>query len=207
MAASKTKTAPKSKTTKRGKTTKTTKRAPKQSAPKSSAPKKLTAAQLRKRTAELAESNRRAVELTYADGHKRTVIRPVEPVAHGRGGSVAVAEFAAAADVASSMACVDRDGQPIGRARIGTVQMSKVADALRKSKTTAHTLVGAKSAKQSLSTLKQYASAKIGRAELPDGVSQNLSDLAKSIGDPRKHKMNGRALAAAVVALSGKRGS
>jgi hypothetical protein len=152
--------------------------------------------------AALAKQNKRAVAITYADGHKLIRVRPVEPVAHGRGGTVRVEAFAAVADAASAMACVDSDGQPIGRARIGTVQIQRVADAMKKSKTTAHDLVGAKSAKQSLAVLRQYASAKIGRGDLPDGVAANIGALAKRIGDPRVHKMNGRALAAAVVALT-----
>lgn len=177
--------------------------APKQTAPKQTPKPKqrqtLAKMPTAKERAEMKKQNRRAVAIKYADGHTLIRSRPIEPVAYGRGGGVQVDAEAAVADAASAMACVDADGKPIGRARISTPKIAQVRAAMTKTKTTAHTLVGAKSAKQSLTELRAVA---LKRSPLTGDTKTALGALAKTIGDPKVHKMNGRALAAAVVAIT-----
>jgi len=121
-------------------------------------------------------------------------------------------QFADAAKIATDLVTVGSDGKPIGRAPIGTPQMARVHAALV-GKRQIGTVVRAfayggpkfgqkETVANGLRVLRQYAGAKIGRTDLPEGASTRLSVGAAAIGDPKVHKVNGRALAAALVALA-----
>lgn len=153
-----------------------------------------------------------SVKLTGADGKtSRTVKRPAESHQFGRGGTVRVPELAGAAERASQLVCTDASGQPTNRARIGTKQIAlvqtgfvkrtKPADAIRKLVFGGETGRG-KSAKNAHKIARDYADGKIGQTDLPDGMRERVSEAARVIGDPAKHKLSGKAFAAALVGLA-----
>lgn len=104
-----------------------------------------------------------------------------------------------AAKLATALVTVGSDGKPINRAPISTPKVEMVATMIGRKKAAAVLKsIGFKTAKQA----EEYAGAKIGRTDLPDGVSRGLSEAAASMGSPAVHKINGRALAAVLVALA-----
>jgi hypothetical protein len=105
-----------------------------------------------------------------------------------------------AAKLATALVTVGSDGKSINRAPISTPKVEMVATQIvgRKSASAVIKSLGFKNTKQAT----DYAGAKIGRTDLPDGVSRQMSEAAASMGSPAVHKINGRALAAVLVALA-----
>lgn len=133
---------------------------------------------------------------------KRTKSKSTKPKqSNGNGsGRLAVPQWKAVADVATALVTVNAAGKTIARAPISTAKVEMVHAGLigRKNVRTYITkTLGFKSVKQ----CGEYGGAKIGRTDLPDGVSRALSEAAESLGDPKVHKINGRALAAVIFAL------
>jgi hypothetical protein len=121
-----------------------------------------------------------------------------------------VPEFSKAAHAASALITVDENGKPNKRAPLGTVQLQRVHNAIgkRKPADVLRLLVyGGPSFKRgqtqrgALDVATGWASSKIGQTDLPEGCRARFTAFAAEIGDPRKHKINGKALAAALVGL------
>lgn len=104
------------------------------------------------------------------------------------------------AKLATSLVTRGSDGKQLNRAPISTPKVELVAVKLvgRKQPKAVISALGFKSAKQA----SDYASAHIGRTDLPEGTSAKLSEAALKLGNPQVHKINGRALAAVLVALA-----
>lgn len=104
------------------------------------------------------------------------------------------------AKLATTLVQTGSDGSTLNRAPISTPKVELVATKIvgRKQASAVVKALGFKTTKQA----EQYAGAKIGRTDLPDGVSKNLSEAATKMGPPAVHKINGRALAAVLVALT-----
>lgn len=120
-------------------------------------------------------------------------------------------EFNEAAHAASALICVDEKGKPNKRAPLGTVQLSRVAASVGKRRKPSEQLRllmfgGPKfkrdqTAAAAVRIARGWASSKIGQTDLPEGSRARFTAFAAEIGDPRKHKINGKALAAALVGL------
>lgn len=133
----------------------------------------------------------------------RKIERPADyAIRTGRG---TVSDHGRAAAIASALACTDGTGAALNRAAIGTVQIADVRTALKSGK-----LTTAKAVKLTGSgdwkTLTGYADGVIGRTDLPDGMAATIRGLAsrktKSGKTLDQRKLNGRALAAAIVGVT-----
>lgn len=190
--------AAKTTTRKRGKQSKSTGTKKRQA----SSAKRSTAKSGAKQTAKKSGVKTRSVRLKSASGNVRTVRRPVEQ--QFGTGTARVEQFGPAAVRASELACVDTDGKPIGRAPISSPKVQMVAQHIgrRKPADVLHRVIGESSATKSGQMARKYAAAQIGQTDLPDGARARIGEMAKAIGDPKQHKMNGRALVAALVGLA-----
>lgn len=123
-------------------------------------------------------------------------------------------EYAEAEKIATALVTVDSSGKTIKRAPIGTPKMARVsaeivgkrkpADVIRLAMFGGPKFKREESATAALKIARDYAGAKIGQTDLPDGARARLSALALQLGPPTVHKLNGRALCAALVGLSDK---
>lgn len=122
----------------------------------------------------------------------KTQVKPVQRIKNPK--------WEKAAKLATALVTVGSDGKPINRAPISTPKVEMVASVIvgRKSASAVLKSMGFKSTKQA----EQYAGAKIGRTDLEEGTSRKLSEAAAEMGSPAVHKINGRALAAVLVALA-----
>ena len=93
-----------------------------------------------------------------------------------------------------------KTGSAIARAPISVPKVELVQSKLLRSGSAAQTIksVGFKSTAEA----ERYASGKIGRADLSPEINRALTEAAAKLGDPKVHKINGRALAAVLVAAT-----
>lgn len=103
------------------------------------------------------------------------------------------------AKLATTLVTSDGNGGTVKRGPVSTPQVEKVATMIGRKKASAVLSgYGFKSVKQA----ENYAGGKLSRKDLPDGTGSAMSEASQSIGTPTKHKINGRKLAAILVALA-----
>lgn len=92
------------------------------------------------------------------------------------------------------------DGRTLNRAAITTPKVELVMSTLvgRKSASAVLKSLGFKTTKQAA----DYAGGKITRGDLPVETNRAVTEAAAKCGDPRVHKMNGRALVSVIVAAT-----
>lgn len=163
----------------------------------------------RKRTATPKAQPKRATKRTKAEPKRTVTRRPSRP------------ELADQAKRATELVTVNSSGDTIARAPISSVKLGDVRDTVIGKRRPADVIVdviagprdkerpgrvGVKRApevpKAALTIATQYAGAKIGQTDLPEGARARLSAAAQELGDPGVHKINGRAMAACLVALA-----
>lgn len=104
------------------------------------------------------------------------------------------------AKLATVLVTSDGNGKTLNRAAITTPKVDMVMTKLvgRKSASAVLKSYGFKSTAQA----EKYAGGKLTRGDLTPEINRAVSEAAKKIGDPKIHKINGRALAAVIVAAS-----
>ena len=93
-----------------------------------------------------------------------------------------------------------KTGSAIARAPISVPKVELVGAKLLRSSSAAATIkrIGFKSTAEA----ERYAAGKIGRTDLSPEINRALTEAATKLGDPKQHKINGRALAAVLVAAT-----
>ena len=115
---------------------------------------------------------------------------------------VSVKRAKLATDLVTQATATDKrkTGSQINRAPISVPKIELVQSKLLRSTSAAKTIkaIGFKSTAEA----ERYAAGKIGRTDLTPEINRALTEAAAKLGDPKQHKINGRALAAVLVAAT-----